>query len=43
MVENIEKVSSMSMDIEQVEKNKLKSLFPQCFVEGKLNIDKLIL
>ncbi len=42
MVENIEKVSSMSMDIEQEEKEKLKSLFPQCFVEGKLDIDKLL-
>ena len=42
MVENIEKVSSMTMDIEQVEKDKLKSLFPQCFVEGKLDIDKLL-
>jgi adenine-specific DNA-methyltransferase len=42
MVDNIEKVSSMSMDIEQEEKEKLKSLFPQCFVEGKLDIDKLL-
>ena len=41
MVE-IEKVSGLSLDIEQVEKDKLKSLFPQCFVEGKLDIDKLL-
>lgn len=41
MVE-IEKVSGLSMDIEQVEKDKLKSLFPQCFIDGKLDIDKLL-
>ena len=42
MVENIEKVSGSSMDIEGVNKEKLKSIFPECFVEGKLDIDKLL-
>ena len=30
------------MDIEQTEREKLQSLFPQCFSEGKLDIDKLL-
>ncbi len=42
MVENIEKISGLSMDIEGVNKEKLKSVFPECFVEGKLDIDKLL-
>ena len=41
MVE-IDRLSGMSMDIEGVNKEKLKSLFPECFVEGKLDIDKLL-
>lgn len=36
------KLDGLTMDIEQTEKDKLKSLFPQCFVEGKLDIDKLL-
>lgn len=35
-------VSGMSMDIEGVNKEKLMALFPQCFNEGKLDIDKLL-
>lgn len=42
MVESIEKVSGQSLDIEEVEREKLKSVFPQCFSEGKLDIDKLL-
>lgn len=38
----INKISGYSMDIERAEKEKLKSVFPQCFVEGKLDIDKLL-
>ena len=30
------------MDVEQTEREKLASVFPQCFVEGKLDIDKLL-
>ena len=35
-------VSGQSMDIEQYDKEKLKSVFPQCFNDGKLDIDKLL-
>ena len=38
----INKMDGMSMDIEQTEMEKLKSVFPQCFAEGKLDIDKLL-
>lgn len=31
-----------SLDIEQVEREKLMTVFPQCFAEGKLDIDKLL-
>ena len=30
------------MDIEQSERDKLRAVFPQCFNEGKLDIDKLL-
>lgn len=36
------KLDGMSMDIEQTEMEKLKAVFPQCFAEGKLDIDKLL-
>jgi adenine-specific DNA-methyltransferase len=36
------RIDGMSMDIEQGERNKLQSLFPQCFKEGKLDIDMLL-
>ncbi len=42
MVEDIARVSGQSLDIEEVEREKLKSVFPQCFSEGKLDIDKLL-
>ena len=38
----IDKIDGMSMNIEQTEMEKLKSVFPQCFAEGKLDIDKLL-
>ena len=38
----LNKIDGMSMDIEQTEMEKLKSVFPQCFAEGKLDIDKLL-
>ncbi|MFR9596818.1 MAG: site-specific DNA-methyltransferase [Rikenellaceae bacterium] len=31
-----------SLDVEQMEMEKLRAVFPQCFVEGKLDIDKLL-
>lgn len=44
MAENIEikKVDGKSLDIEAVDKEKLKAVFPQCFNEDKLDIDKLL-
>ena len=36
------KLDGQSMNIEQMEMDKLHSVFPQCFVEGKLDIDKLL-
>jgi len=36
------RLDGMSMNIEQTEMEKLKSVFPQCFAEGKLDIDKLL-
>ncbi len=38
----MEKLDGMSMDMEQTEKEKLRTLFPQCFVEDRLDIDKLL-
>ena len=39
---NTEKIDGLSMNIEQTEMEKLKAVFPQCFAEGKLDIDKLL-
>lgn len=39
---DIEKVPNLSMNIEDVNKDKLKSIFPECFADGKLDIDKLL-
>ena len=33
----LNKIDGMSMNIEQTEMDKLKSVFPQCFAEGKLD------
>nr|WP_294509302.1 site-specific DNA-methyltransferase [uncultured Bilophila sp.] len=38
----MEKLDGLSKDIEQTEREKLAWVFPQCFVEGKLDIDKLL-
>lgn len=38
----MEKLDGLSKDIELTEREKLASVFPQCFVEGKLDIDKLL-
>ena len=38
----MDKFDGQSMDIERADRDKLQSLFPQCFVEGKLDIDSLI-
>ena len=36
------KFQALSKDIHQTERDKLQSVFPECFVEGKLDIDKLL-
>ena len=35
-------IDGMSMNIEHINMEKLKSVFPECFTEGKLDIDKLL-
>ena len=42
MIEDITRVSGQSMDIEGTNKERLMSIFPECFSEGKLDIDKLL-
>jgi adenine-specific DNA-methyltransferase len=37
-----DKLEGLSMDIEQTEREKLQGLFPQCFEEGRLNVDRLL-
>ena len=37
-----EKMNGLSMDIEAAEQDKLRSLFPQCFTDGKLDVTKLL-
>ncbi|WP_317854481.1 site-specific DNA-methyltransferase [Chakrabartyella piscis] len=36
------KLNGLTLDLEQTNKDKLKSVFPECFVEGTLDIDKLL-
>ncbi len=36
------KLDGLSMDLEKANMEKLKSVFPECFAEGKLDIDKLL-
>ena len=38
----IEKLDGLSMDLENANMEKLKAVFPECFSEGKLDIDKLL-
>lgn len=37
-----DKLDSLSMDLEAANKEKLQSVFPECFIEGRLDIDKLL-
>jgi site-specific DNA-methyltransferase (adenine-specific) len=39
---DIKKLDSKSLDVAETDKERLKAVFPQCFVEGKLDIDKLL-
>lgn len=36
------KLTGLTMDIEAVNKSKLQAIFPECFTEGRLDIDKLL-
>ncbi|MEE0735966.1 MAG: site-specific DNA-methyltransferase, partial [Monoglobus pectinilyticus] len=36
------KLDGLSMDLENSNMEKLKTVFPECFSEGKLDIDKLL-
>lgn len=38
----IQKMDGKSLDVTGVNKEKLKTVFPECFTEGKLDIDKLL-
>ena len=38
----LEIMDGMSMNLEQANMDKLRSVFPECFSEGKLDIDKLL-
>ena len=35
-------MDGMSMNLEQANMDKLRAVFPECFAEGKLDIDKLL-
>jgi len=37
-----EKMTGLSMDIEAADRDKLQAVFPQCFIDGRLDIDKLL-
>ena len=37
-----DKIDGFSMDIEAANKAKLQAIFPECFTEGRLDIDKLL-
>ena len=37
-----DKIDGFSMDIETANKAKLQAIFPECFTEGRLDIDKLL-
>ena len=38
----VSKLEGLSLDLEATNKEKLKSVFPECFSEGTLDIDKLL-
>ncbi|MBD5154245.1 MAG: site-specific DNA-methyltransferase [Oscillibacter sp.] len=37
-----EKIDGLTMDLEATNKDKLRAVFPECFTEGRLDIDKLL-
>ena len=38
----VQRLDGMSLDLEQVQIKKLQAVFPECFTEGKLDINKLL-
>lgn len=38
----LENMDGLSMNLEQANLEKLRAVFPECFAEGKLDIDKLL-
>ncbi|MCI9305793.1 MAG: site-specific DNA-methyltransferase [Lachnospiraceae bacterium] len=38
----IDKLDGLSMDIESMNRDKLRTVFPECFIEDRLDIDKLL-
>ena len=37
-----DKLDGLSMDMEAANRERLRAVFPECFSEGKLDIDKLL-
>ena len=38
----VDKLDGLTMDIEAANRDKLRAVFPECFAEGRLDIDKLL-
>lgn len=38
----MEKIDGLTMNLESANKDKLRAVFPECFIEGRLDIDKLL-
>lgn len=38
----VDKLDGLTMDIEAANRDKLRAVFPECFTEGRLDIDKLL-
>ena len=38
----MEKIDGLSMDVEASDREKLRAVFPQCFTDGQLDIDRLL-
>lgn len=37
-----DKLDGLSMNLESINRDRLQAAFPECFIEGKLDIDKLL-
>ena len=38
----MDKLDGLTLDLESANKDKLRAVFPECFTEGRLDIDKLL-